>query len=177
MSSFQQVEMFVILMSAFFLGDLFNYRKVRAVYDKTGELVMKSAVNKFNYSTGFNTFHCIRARFAAIFEGMFEADPDMKRILDKVVEFGNSCKNEPFVWELIVGRIKSGKEAEVNDKLQKLAKNPRLVFEELDLLNPKECVDFMVCAKEILTELEKNTPMGYRSKINFYNLRLTVAGF
>ena len=30
---------------------------VLAVYDKTGEMVVKSAFNKFNFSTGFESFH------------------------------------------------------------------------------------------------------------------------
>lgn len=150
-----------------FSGDILGTRKVLAVYDKTGEMMVKSAVNKFSFMTGFQTFHCIRARFTAIFEGAFEADPDMKALIGKVAEFGHSCQNEPFVWELIVSRIKDKNEDEVNRKLRKLTNNPGIVFNELDMLNLRHCVDLMLSAKDILTELESNTPMGYRLKFIF----------
>ena len=139
--------------------------------------MVKSAFNKFNFSTGFESFHCIRARFTAIFEGAFEADPDMKRLIGKVAEFGHACQNEPFVWELIVSRIKDkNEEDEVNRKLRKLSNRPGIVFEELDLLNLRDCIDLMLSAKEVLTELESNTPMGYRLKIILIHLRLLQEG-
>ena len=133
-----------------------------AVYDKSGDMVMKGAVKKFQFRTGFEIFRCIRARFANILKTAFDAQADVKLVMEKAAEFGHACTNEPFVWELIVGKVKAGNEETINATLRNLKRQDGLVFEELDMNSVGDCIRGMLAIKDILIELEKNTPLGYR---------------
>lgn len=125
---------------------------------------MKEALKKFQFRTGLEIFRCIRTRFADILKTSFDAQADVKQVMGKVAEFGHACNNEPFVWELIMSKVKANDEETINARLRHLKGKQQAgkVFEELDMNNIGDCIGGMLAIKEILIELEKNTPLGYR---------------
>lgn len=109
------------------------------------------------------SFVCIEAQYERVLKLAFSKVKPCQDVFDRVLQFCDSLKSKPFIWEVIRNHTESKNETYTLAELRRNLNKPDFEIGDLDLQKIEHGFAFLLAARELIAKVRNQFPLDFRT--------------